>query len=87
MIKSKNELVVLPMLDIKENRRSQKVLTGRDDQPCAVDIRTAAFPIQSQALFRLETIPTPQFWSKDWSKCACLSIGDNLFPVASRGWR
>ncbi len=51
-----------------------------------MDIRTAAFPIQSQALFRLETIPASLFRSKDWPKCACLSIGDNLFPVASRGF-
>ena len=45
-----------------------------------MDIRTAAIPIQSRALFRLETIPAPLFWSKDRSKCACLPIGDNLFP-------
>ncbi len=46
-----------------------------------MDIRTAAFPVQSQALFRLETISASLFRSKDWPKCACLSIGEIIYNL------
>jgi len=66
---------------------SEEVHSERDDSPCAVDIRAAVFPIQSQALFRLETISASLFRSKDWPKCECLPICDGLFSVESRGRR
>jgi len=67
------------MLDIKQNRQARKVRTGRDDSPCSMDIRTAAFD-SVPGLVSVETIPASLFRSKDWPTCACLSIGENYFP-------
>ena len=75
------------MLDVEQNRRAKKYITGRNDSPCAMDTRTAVFPVQSEALFRLETISSSLFRSKDWPECEYLPIGDDLFPVESRGRR
>lgn len=74
MIRSKNELVVFPMLDIKENRRARKYSPG--------EMTRRVLWTLAQPLFRFS--PRPCFgWRRFLLRCFGAKIGQSVHVYAS----